>query len=89
MNKAYIQNDTQRLGRVNSSNHLRREGSANYNSSSPQKLDKTEIRKQIKKVLINSIRLKMKLKQQVNSLRHKCYIDEKIILEHLNLPSGK
>jgi hypothetical protein len=50
------------------------------------KLDKQEIRMQIKKVLINSIRLKMKLKAQVTSLKNKYYIDEKIILQHLKLP---
>ena len=50
------------------------------------KLDKQEIRRQIKKVLINSIRLKMKLKAQVTSLKNKYFIDEKIILQHLKLP---
>ncbi len=49
------------------------------------KIDKKEVKKQIKKVLVNSIRLKMKLKQQITSLKNKLIIDEKVILENLKL----
>ncbi len=55
----------------------------------PLRLEKQEIRRQIKKVLINSIRLKMKLKTQVDSLKNKYYIDEKVILQNLKLPMQK
>lgn len=55
----------------------------------PMRLEKQEIRRQIKKVLISSIRLKMKLKTQVDSLKNKYYIDEKVILQNLKLPLKK
>lgn len=55
----------------------------------PLRLEKQEIRRQIKKVLISSIRLKMKLKTQVDSLKNKYYIDEKVILQNLKLPLKK
>jgi hypothetical protein len=61
----------------------------NASQSHPLKLEKQEIRRQIKKVLISSIRLKMKLKAQVTSLKNKYYIDEKVILQNLRLPMQK
>ncbi len=47
--------------------------------------NKFEIQKQIKKVLVNSIRLKMKLKEQVTCLKQKIVIDEKVIMDNLKL----
>lgn len=49
------------------------------------KFDKKERQEDIKKVLVNSIRLKMKLKQQLESLKEYKEIDEDVIMENLRL----
>jgi hypothetical protein len=48
------------------------------------KYNKKERQDQIKKVLISSIRLKMKLKKQVQQLKESPVIDENVILKHLS-----
>jgi hypothetical protein len=47
------------------------------------KNDKTSIKKEIEKMLISSIRLKTKLKQQVDSLKRNIIIDENLVMEEL------
>ena len=47
------------------------------------KNDKTPIKKEIEKMLISSIRLKTKLKQQVDSLKRNIIIDENLVMEEL------
>jgi hypothetical protein len=69
-----------------SSNNFRSAQGSPIGSPKLLKMETDEIKKQIKKVLVTSIRLKMKLQKQNEYLRHKSIIDEKVILEHLNLP---
>jgi len=47
------------------------------------KNDKLPVKKEIEKMLISSIRLKTKLKQQVDSLKRNIIIDENLVLEEL------
>lgn len=55
------------------------------NSTDNIKFDKKERQENIKKLLIASIRLKMKLQKQVTLLKENVPIDEELILQHLKL----
>lgn len=58
----------------------------NYNTfQSNFKFNIKERQEQIKKVLITSIRLKMKLENQLNNLKSNILIDEDIIIQHLKI----
>lgn len=96
LNKAYTQKQIQ-LKRSEKSpvNVDRNEKSTDNKSVSPNRskspelnksqnrLTKKDIQKQIKKVLITSMRLKMKLKEQVESLKNNVIIQENVIVQHL------
>ena len=48
-----------------------------------RKKEKEEKHREIKEVLIEAVRLKTKLKSQLDDLKSNIKIDEKIVLEHL------
>ena len=48
-----------------------------------RKKEKEEKHRQIKEVLIEAVRLKTKLKNQLDDLKSNIKIDEKVVLEHL------
>ena len=48
-----------------------------------RKKEKEEKHRQIKEVLIEAVRLKTKLKSQLDDLKSNIKIDEKVVLEHL------
>ena len=81
ISKVYNKEITEKIVYDTTSNNFLSQNSSEIISS--KKIEKNKIKKDIEKMLISSIRLKTKLKQQVDLLKRNIVIDENYVLEEL------
>lgn len=78
--KAYLQKQNEKIYAINENSKTKKD---KVNQVLAKKNEKKEKLDEVKKVLIDTVRLKMKLKNQLDSLQKTIKVDENIVIEHL------